>query len=264
MRISDRGLDLIKRQEGYHTALPDGGCKAYQCPAGVWTCGWGCTAGVGPLTQWTKAEAEERLREEMREHERNVEKLVKVPLRQGQFDALVSLCYNVGPGNLGKSTLLKHLNSGDYVRAASHFGDFKRARVSGLTAKRMRVADGTLAVLPGLVSRRADESALFLEAEPVDPMPQQVEMHDWKLKPKEAAVKIGAPLLGLAEITRQSAPYIPSVPEHVSQTVLNFAAWKNLAVQIGTLGNEAAISAGAGVTVATGAYLAARKWLVRS
>lgn len=265
MRLSDRGLDLIKKQEGYHTALSDDdGCKAYLCPAGVWTCGWGCTVGVGPLTQWTKVEAEGRLREEMRQHERNVEKLVKVPLTQGQFDALVSLCYNIGAGNLGKSTLLKHLNAGDHVRAASHFGDFKRARVEGLTAKRMKVKDGTSVVLPGLVTRRAEEAALFLESEPADPMPQAIEMHDWKLKPKEAAAKIGLPVLGLTEVVRQTAPYIPKVPDYVSETVANIAAWKSLAVQVGNLGNEAVISAGAGMTVAAGVYVAAKKLLVRS
>jgi lysozyme len=258
MRLSDKGLSLIKAQEGYHTALSDGGCKAYQCPAGKWTCGWGCTEDVGPLTQWTKQEAEEHLTEEMRVHERNVEGVVKVPLTQGQFDALVSLSYNVGVGTLRKSTLLRHLNRGDYARAASHFADFKKARVTGLTAKRMKVKDNTLVVLPGLVTRRADEALLFLEAVPNDSMAQDVAAPDWKMKPLEAMLKIAAPAAGTAAV---GAPYIPAVPPSVTESIVNLGAWKQALVQLGTLSNEAVISGTAGVTVAGAAYAAARKWM---
>ena len=263
MRLSDKGLDLIKAQEGYHTKQADGGCKAYLCPAGKWSIAWGSTVGVGPLTQWTKLEAEEHLRDEMRTHERDVERIVKVPLTQGQFDALVSLSYNIGSGALERSTLMKHLNAGDYPRAASHFGDFKKARVQGLTAKRMKLPDGTLAVLSGLVTRRAAEAQMFLEAEPVE-MAQDVAVPDTKLKPMEALMKIGAPVLAVGEVVRQSAPYIPSVPASFTDTVANIGAWKALVLQLGTLGSETAVAGGAGLTVATGAYLAARKYLVRS
>lgn len=263
MRLSSKGLDLIKAQEGYLTKQADGGCKSYLCPAGKWTCGWGSTVGVGPLTQWTRDEAEEHLRDEMKKHEADVERLVKVPLTQGQFDALVSLSYNIGSGALERSTLMKHLNSGDYARAASHFGDFKKARVQGLTAKRMKVSDGTLVVLPGLVTRRAAEAQLFLEAEPID-MAQNVAAPDTKMKPREALMKVGAPVLAVAEGVRQAAPYIPSIPPHVSESIANLGAWKGLLAQLGSMGSEAYVAGGSGLTVAAGAYLAARKWLVKA
>lgn len=193
MKISDKGLDLIKAVEGYHTKQKDGSCKAYRCPAGVWTCGWGCTEGVEPNTHWTTEEATDALRREMAKHEANVHKLVKVPLNQGQFDALVSLCYNIGAGALGKSTLLRHLNAGDYARAASHFADFKYAKVSGDTAKLYKVKDGTSVALAGLVTRRAAETQLFLEAAPNEPMPQAVAKPTLKMKIGESLAKIGAP-----------------------------------------------------------------------
>ena len=191
MKISDKGLDLIKKQEGYHTRLKDGSCKAYVCPAGVWTCGWGCTEGVTANTQWTTEEATEALRAEMGKHEGNVHKLVTVPLTQGQFDALVSLCYNIGAGNLKKSNLLRHLNSGDYARAASHFADFKYAKVKGDTARHYKVAAGTSVPLAGLVTRRAAETQLFLEAAHVEAMPQKVEPPTSKMTTGEAVAKVG-------------------------------------------------------------------------
>lgn len=204
MKISDKGLDLIKDVEGYHTKQKDGSCKAYLCPAGVWTCGWGCTEGVSALTHWTREEAEDALRREMTKHEASVHRLVTVPLNQGQFDSLVSLCYNIGAGALGKSTLLKHLNAGDYARAASHFADFKYARVQGDTARLYKVKDGTRVALAGLVTRRANEMNLFLEAAPVEPMPQAIAKPSSKMTPTEAIVKVGGPLAAGAEGTRQA------------------------------------------------------------
>lgn len=221
MRISDKGLDLIKAQEGYHTRQEDGSCKAYRCPAGVWTCGWGSTVGVHPTTQWTREEATEALRWEMATHEQAVEKMAKVSLTQGQFDALVSLCYNIGAGALAKSTLMRHLNAGDYARAASHFGDFKRARVRGATARLYKVKDGTSVVLPGLVTRRAAEAQLFLEAAPVE-MPQKVEPPPAKLRVGETLAKVGVPagLLGGGSASLPAAPDLAAV-----------TAWKGALVE---------------------------------
>lgn len=223
MKLSSKGLDLIKSQEGYHSKHKDGSCKAYRCPAGVWTCGWGCTEGVEPNTHWTLDEATEALRREMSKHEANVLKLVKVPLSQGQFDALVSLCYNIGVGALGKSSLLKHLNAGDYARAASHFADFKYSRVSGDTARHYKVKDGTRVALAGLVSRRARETELFLESAPVDAMPQKIEAPTPKLTTGEAAAKVAIPATaasgGLATAV-QSPPDLSQI-----------SAWKGVAEQ---------------------------------
>lgn len=139
MQISKAGLDLIKQFEGLYL-------KAYRCPAGVPTIGYGHTAGVAMGQTITQQQADDYLRRDVRQFERAVERLVKVPLTQGQFDALVSFAFNLGEGALAQSTLLRLLNAGDYAGAAAQF-------------ERWNKAGGR--VLPGLVRRRAAERALF-------------------------------------------------------------------------------------------------------
>ena len=256
MKISKRGLDeLIKPHEGYHAKQPDGSCKAYQCPAGKLTCGWGCTEGVTTHTHWTVFEAEAALAAEMRVHEENVERLVKVPLNQDQFDALVSLCYNIGAGNLGKSALIKHLNNSDYARAASHFADFKYAKVRGDTAKRMKVKPGTSVVLPGLVERRANEATMFLEADPVlDAMPQAVEPPRMKvsvwsqIKAAFAATGLG----GMGAVWLEE-PLIPAAPKVLKQSFVNLGTWSD-AVPLNDW-RTLAVGAGAAAAVAAAPWL---------
>lgn len=153
--LSDKGLDLIKDFEGYERALPDGRCRAYQEVLGrradgsaildIPTIGWGCTKGVRMGMIWTKEQAEDALRGELQEHEAIVNRLVTVPLTQGQYDALVSFQYNCG--KLGSSTLLKRVNAGDMAGAANQFEAWTKA--GGVTQR-------------GLVRRRAAEKALFL------------------------------------------------------------------------------------------------------
>ena len=88
MKLSSAGLDLIKEFEGYHERQPDGSAKAYRCPANVLTIGWGCTEGVKEGMTVTAEQATAMLATEMAKHEAAVERLVKVPLTQGQFDAV--------------------------------------------------------------------------------------------------------------------------------------------------------------------------------
>lgn len=141
MQISKAGLDLIKQFEGLYL-------KAYRCPAGVPTIGYGHTAGVAMGQTITQQQADDYLRRDVRQFERAVSRLVRVPLTQGQFDALVSFAFNLGEGALAQSTLLRLLNAGDYAGAAAQFDRWNKA------AGR---------VLPGLVRRRAAERALFEE-----------------------------------------------------------------------------------------------------
>lgn len=155
MRISKRGLDLIKEFEGYHTALKNGDCKAYRCPAGVWTIGWGSTEGVKEGMRWTREEAEAALVRELATHEEAVNKYVTRDLTQEQFDALVSFSYNVGIGNLRKSTMLKILNRGDDRSAALQLLRWNKHR----DPKR-----GGLVESRGLTRRRKAEMDLFLSA----------------------------------------------------------------------------------------------------
>ena len=145
MRISDQGIVLIKEFEGlYLTAY-------YQCSAGVLTIGWGCTDGVQPGQRITKAQAEAMLRAELSKFEAGVDRLVKVPLSQSEFDALVSFAYNVGlgegavppgikPSGLKHSTLLSKLNRGDRLGAAAEFPRWNKINgkpSNGLTRRRL-------------------------------------------------------------------------------------------------------------------------------
>ncbi|MFM7085306.1 MAG: lysozyme [Hyphomicrobium sp.] len=156
MKISDVGLNIIKEFEGYYAKLPNGDCKAYKCPAGVWTIGYGCTEGVKPGMVWTQKQAEEALLKEISKLEQGVLKLVKAPITQNMFDALVSFSYNCGLGALSKSTVLKRTNEQEYQAAAKAFGMWIK---------------GGGRVLPGLVKRRAKEAELYLTPPMPSPKP---------------------------------------------------------------------------------------------
>ena len=99
MKTSHKGIALIKEFEGLRL-------KAYKCPGGVWTIGYGHTAGVRPEMVITEAQAEDFLREDLFSCENAVNNQ-KLSINQNQFDALVSLIYNIGIGNFQKSTLLR-------------------------------------------------------------------------------------------------------------------------------------------------------------
>ena len=147
MRTSDKGIALIKRHEGLRL-------NAYPDIAHGWsraTIGYGHTSQAGPPTvkqgmAITEAEAERILRQDLIKFEGAVSALVSVPLTQSQFDALVSFTFNLGPGNLQSSTLLRKLNAGDYTGAAAEFPKWNKAGGK---------------VLQGLVNRRADERRMF-------------------------------------------------------------------------------------------------------
>lgn len=140
MRASQAAIDLIKSFEGFRS-------ESYQCPAGIWTVGYGTTRGAEPGQRVTEAEAVTMLRADLQHVEGVLSAAVKVPVTQAQFDALCSLAYNIGCGNLTRSTLLKRLNGGDAPGAAEEFLRWNRAGGQ---------------VLVGLVRRREAERALFL------------------------------------------------------------------------------------------------------
>lgn len=101
MTISNDGIDLIKRNEGLRL-------KAYRCPGGVWTIGYGHTSGVKDGDVITKEQAEELLKKDIKEIEYKLNSL-NLNLTQNQFDALVSFIFNVGWSNFKSSTLLKKI-----------------------------------------------------------------------------------------------------------------------------------------------------------
>lgn len=94
---------------------------AYQDQRGVWTIGYGHTAGVHPGQTITQQEAEALLAADIEAAVHCVNQAVEVKLTQAQFDALVDFAFNVGAGNFRESTLLKEVNTGHFPEAAAQF-----------------------------------------------------------------------------------------------------------------------------------------------
>lgn len=142
--VKTRNTALIKHHEGLRL-------NAYLDPVGIWTIGWGHTGTAREGMVITLSEAEKLLENDLKTAESAIHRLVEVPLNQQQFDALASFIFNVGVGNFSSSTLLKKLNSGDYMGAANEFPRWNKGTIKGKKV-----------ILPGLVRRRADERKLFL------------------------------------------------------------------------------------------------------
>lgn len=145
MIISPLGIQLVKHFEGLYLT-------AYQCPAGIWTIGYGHTGlkhNDGTVMKGRKITAEQA--EMLLGFDLNtkygpaVQKMLTVPVQQHELDALVSFHFNTG--SLAKSTLLKKLNAGDRAGAAEEFLRWTRAAGK---------------VLPGLLRRRRAERHMFL------------------------------------------------------------------------------------------------------
>ena len=133
MIYSDAGLKFTESFES---------CKlvAYLDQGGVATLGWGHIRGVRIGDKCTQEQADKWLREDIGDAEAAVNRLVNVPLTQNQFDALVDFTFNLGAGNLEKSTLLRLLNKKQYQQAADEFPKWNRAGGfvrAGLTRRRM-------------------------------------------------------------------------------------------------------------------------------
>jgi lysozyme len=152
-RTSAAGRALIQGKESCRlVAYPDP--KTGGAP---WTCGWGETEGVTPTTVWTQAEADSRFERSLAKVEALVRHYVTAPMTQGQFDAFVSIFYNVGPGSeikdgIGRlrngepSTLLRKFNAGD---------------LAGTEAEWVKWISPGSSVSHGLYLRRVAELELF-------------------------------------------------------------------------------------------------------
>lgn len=143
--------------------------KAYRCPAGIWTIGFGFTKGVKEGDVMTREEAEARLDAELAHFADGIRNLITGITTENQFGAMVSLAFNIGVGAFSRSTVLRLHNAGDYEGAARAFGMWVKAGGR---------------VLPGLVRRRAAEAALYLE--PVIPL-QSVARVDMAVDLEDAA-----------------------------------------------------------------------------
>ena len=145
MHVSPSGVDLICNFEGLRL-------KAYDDGVGVWTIGFGTTKYPNGIRvkkgdTCTLDQAKAYMQNDLKSFEQTVNNTVKVPLNQNQFDALVSLAYNIGASAFSQSTLVKKLNANSISGAADQFDVWVNAG-----GKRMQ----------GLVNRRTVEKALFL------------------------------------------------------------------------------------------------------
>lgn len=140
MKTSQAGIALIKSFESCRLT-------AYRDSVNVLTIGWGHTGKIWPGMTITQEQADALLDADLARFEVGVSKLAKVPLKQCEFDALVSFAFNCGLGNLESSTLLRKLNAGDGKGAANEFPRWNRAGGK---------------ILRGLTRRREAERAMFL------------------------------------------------------------------------------------------------------
>lgn len=137
MRVSDICFEKIQEFEGLRLT-------AYKCPAGVWTIGYGHTKGVKQGMTITKAQAETLLRGDLLPCEEYVRGL-NLELTQGQFDALVDFCFNLGTAALQRSTLLQKIRTkADEQTIRGEFAKWVNAggvRLEGLVKRRAWEAD---------------------------------------------------------------------------------------------------------------------------
>lgn len=179
-RIGQAGLALIKQYEGCRLA-------AYRCAAGVWTIGYGHTAGVHSGMTITQAQADAYLQQDIAKFEGYVNNPAYVPiianLNQNQFDALVSFAFNLGAGNLRK--LCKGRTAAQIAQAMTQY-----CKANGK-------------VLAGLKRRRAAEQALFNKPVSAATPAQNTESEDYNMKTikkgsKGNAVKVWQIIIGAA------------------------------------------------------------------
>lgn len=141
MKISEKGINFIRKEEGERL-------KSYLCPAGILTIGVGHTGkDVVPGLIIDKERSRELLRNDLRRFEKAIEILVEVPLKQYEYDSLVSFAFNVGAEAFRKSTLLKKINSS--------------APISEIEVEFRKWVKGGGKILPVLQKRREAEIKFF-------------------------------------------------------------------------------------------------------
>jgi GH24 family phage-related lysozyme (muramidase) len=146
MKASKKCLEMLAHHEGVRQ-------KPYRCPAGLWTVGVGHLIGDGHSLpdSWNRTFSLEEvyaiLAADVTRFERGVERFITIPLKQSEFDCLVSFAFNLGLGTLQKSTLRQKLNRGDKEGAIESLLKYNKAGGK---------------ILKGLDNRRKDEAKLFL------------------------------------------------------------------------------------------------------
>lgn len=145
MKLDSEGEDLIKSFEALRL-------NAYLDSKGIPTIGWGHIKDVTIGITITEEQAEEYFQADSIETEKYISDLIKVDISQNQFNALVSLVFNIGIGHFKTSSVLKYLNEGNYQQAAESFLMWDKGTING-----------ELVVIPGLENRRLKEKELFLK-----------------------------------------------------------------------------------------------------
>ncbi len=144
MRTGNTGLNLIKGYEGLRMS-------AHYAPCEQWTVGYGHVSTARHGMSVTEGDAERLLKDDVMPIEQLISDTVRAPLNQNEHDALVSLVFNIGEDNWKRSTVLRKLNAGDKIGAATAIELWTKAHVNN-----------ELVALDGLVRRRAAEKSLFL------------------------------------------------------------------------------------------------------
>jgi lysozyme len=142
MKASQRLIDYLKKVEGYSAT-------AYKCPAGVWTIGYGHTAGVKQGDKITQYQGEQFLKEDLVKFEDLANKTKYIGGSQGKFDAIVDFIYNCGAANWNSSTLKKYIENGKAT------WEIQEQFLRWVKAGGKKIG--------GLVSRRIWEAARFAE-----------------------------------------------------------------------------------------------------
>lgn len=121
MRLSPTGLDLMKRRNGLTL-------KARQDPAGLWFIGFAHYGDVTEGMEITQAEAEAKLEHEIGRLETQLAAMLEIPVSQGQWDALLLLVFDYGLARIRSSILIRHVNAGEFERAAAEFSKWVQVR----------------------------------------------------------------------------------------------------------------------------------------
>lgn len=231
-RLKARGFDWPIPWEAVELIARAEACRlvAYLCPAGVWTIGWGETAGgsIKRGMQWTAQEADTRFFHELVRYVDRVRAMVREDASEHELGAMTSLAYNIGLGSpqdtknrrgfFWSKVRTLHL-AGDDVGASRAYRLFNKARV-----------DGVLKELPGLTARRAAEAALHLRPDPAaepERMPQAVEAES-RLSTSPMIRGGVTTIAGGGAIV---APALAPVLEQVDQAQGALATLKSLAAQ---------------------------------
>ncbi|MFL5295456.1 MAG: glycoside hydrolase family protein [Phenylobacterium sp.] len=227
--MSRTAIELIKRFEGYRQ-------KAAQLPDGRWTIGHGHTKTARQGAQVSPADAEALLLYDLIAVGLALDQQVFAPLNQHQFDALASFAFNIGLDNFSRSGVLRRLNEGSAVQAASAMELWRKAEVAG-----ERI------VVDALVRRRAAERALFLTPEndawvpaPSHVLQPLIDTDAFDLIPSQRPVSVATSLDGeWVVVTRDGEPSPPPVSPEDDETGPAKAAGEAVTARLSTIFQDA-------------------------